>query len=521
MATVTLTNASNIDVWLPDLLGFGRDDLADNGGTVTVSGGASRVIVVNPASPAGSLQIDVTGTGFTYGPSGGPVGGTVTGFSVSIDGEVWMTIAGLEVELSDLDHWMFGWESRGQHRPGDGFDLMTLLLSGNDVIFGSDNDDDMIGGRNGGNDVINGGAGFDWIKADAGNDTIDGGADRDTYTLEESFYDAGAYRGAVVDLGTGVATDSWGGTDSLTSIERVFGSRMSDRFTGAAGNEQFAGLRGNDTINGGAGSDTVRYDRDAQYGGVLGVKVNLATGTAIDGWGNTDRLSNIENVRGSGGGDAITGNGQGNRINGGAGVDTINGGQGADTAEFWNDGVSEGAEVNLSLATGQVLNDGFGNVETLTSIEHVLGTHLGDALTGNAGANELIGDGGNDTLRGGGGADTLVGGGGNDRLTGGAGVDTFVFDRGDDDDPWGDTISDFRSGTDNIAFFTPDFVGMDDTLQFRNGTSAGGTGSWFYFDASNRGLFWDADGTGAGAAVRVATLTGVTALTAADFELWV
>jgi len=520
MPTVTLTNASDSEVWLPDLLGFSQSDLADNGGTVTVQRGATRATVVNPTSSAGFLQIEATGTGFLYGPDDRPVGGTVTGFSVSIDGAVWMTITGLDVELSDLDHWMFGWERWGQYRSGDGFDLMSFLLAGDDTIFGSDNDDDIIGGRNGGNDVINAGGGFDWIKADAGNDTIDGGADRDTYTLEESFFDPGAYRGAVVNLATGVATDSWGGTDSLTSIERVIGSRMSDRFTGGAGNEQFAGLRGNDTINGGGGSDTVRYDRDAQYGGVMGVNVNLATGIAIDGWGNTDRLSNIENVRGTAMGDVLTGNGQANWLQGGAGVDTISGGLGSDTADFWRDEVMVGARVNLSLATGQVVNDGFGNVETLVSIENVYGTWMADSLTGNAGANELMGDLGNDTLAGGGGADRLNGGGGNDRLTGGLGVDTFVFDRGDDSDPWGDTITDFRSGTDRLAFYTPDFNGMSAVLQFQNGTSAGGTGSWFYYNAANRGLFWDADGTGAGAAVRVATLTGVTALTAADFELW-
>ncbi|ESW60733.1 MAG: hypothetical protein Q27BPR15_10365 [Rhodobacter sp. CACIA14H1] len=62
-----------------------------------------------------------------------------------------------------------------------------------------------------------------------------------------------------------------------------------------------------------------------------------------------------------------------------------------------------GARVNLSLATGQVLNDGFGNVETLVSIENVQGTWLGDVLTGNAGANRLWGDIGNDTLAGAGG----------------------------------------------------------------------------------------------------------------------
>ena len=60
---------------------------------------------------------------------------------------------------------------------------------------------------------------------------------------------------------------------------------------------------------------------------------------------------------------------------------------------------------------------------------------------------------------------------------------------------------------------------MTDVLQFRNGTSAGGAGSWFFFNAANDGLFWDADVTGSGAAVRVATMTGVNSLIAADIDL--
>ena len=163
---------------------------------------------------------------------------------------------------------MFGWERHGVYRPGNGFDLFSLLLAGDDTIFGSDNGDDIIGGRNGGNDLIYGGGGRDFIKADAGNDTIFGGDDNDTYSLTETFWDGAAYRGANVNLATGIAIDSWGGTDTLLGIERVEGSRMSDRFTGSENDEQFMGLRGNDTINGGAGQDIVRYDRDAEWGGV-------------------------------------------------------------------------------------------------------------------------------------------------------------------------------------------------------------------------------------------------------------
>ena len=523
MAVVTFENAANAnDYYLPDLFEF---DARDPNLNVEPFVSETRVEVTVLRDP-GLVTIAAIGTGFTFYEDpveggGPPVSGVVNTITLSVDGVLWMTITGLSVELTDLDHFMFGWENRGEYRPGNGFDLFSLFLAGNDTINGSDFDDDIIGGRNVGNDLIYAGRGFDFIKADAGNDTIFGGDDRDTYSFSETYWDGTAYRGANVNLATGRALDSWGGTDTISGIERVEGSRMADRFTGSDGDEQFSGLRGNDTINGGGGDDLVRYDRDARWGGTLGVNVNLSTGFATDGWGNTDRLLNIESVWATGRSDTIVGNTQDNWISSGDGVDVVNGGLGRDTVDFYFDNVSNGAVVNLSLTTEQVQNDGYGNRETLVSIENLWGTSLADSFTGNAFANDLYGDSGNDTLSGGGGNDTLNGGAGVDTLTGGTGADVFVFDSWDGTAPFGDRITDFRTGIDTLAFDTDDFAGMDATLRFRNGTSAGGTGeSWFFFNTATDRLFWDRDGTGGAAAVLVATLVGVNTLTVADFDLF-
>ena len=59
--------------------------------------------------------------------------------------------------------------------------------------------------------------------------------------------------------------------------------------------------------------------------------VNLATGTATDGYGDSDTLSNIENVTGTKFADTITGD---DVLMGGLGSDTLYGGDGIDTAEF-------------------------------------------------------------------------------------------------------------------------------------------------------------------------------------------
>lgn len=523
MAVVTIENAANTnDYYLPDLFEF---DTSDPNLNVDPVVSETRVEVSVQRGP-GLVTIAAIGTGFTFYEDpveggGPPVSGVVNTMTLSVNGVLWMTITGLTVELTDLDHFMFGWENRGEYRPGNGFDLFSLLLAGNDTINGSDFDDDLVGGRNTGNDMIYAGAGYDFIKADAGNDTIFGGDDGDMYSFSETYWDGTAYRGANVNLATGRVLDSWGGVDTVSGIERVEGSRMSDRFTGSDGDEQFTGLRGNDTINGGGGEDVVRYDRDARWGGTLAVNVNLTTGLATDGWGGTDRLLGIENVWGSASSDTIVGNSQDNIFRGFDGADSINGGAGRDTVDFWDDEVFNGVNVNLSFATEQVQNDGFGNRETLVSIENLWGTFLADSLTGNGFANELYGDSGNDVLSGGGGNDTLVGGVGVDTLTGGTAADVFVFDSWDGGNPFGDRITDFQTGVDSLAFATGDFAGMDTTLRFRNGTSAGGTGeSWFFFNTATDRLFWDRDGAGGAAAVLVATLVGVDSLTAADFDLF-
>ena len=252
------------------------------------------------------------------------------------------------------------------------------------------------------------------------------------------------------------------------------------------------------------------------------IAVDLTAGTIKDGWGNTDTVSGIESVIGTGKADSFIGSAGNDQFLGGDGADTYDGKGEKNTVNFSWPPAETGAVVNLALQSGQVLNDGFGNVETLVNIQRIDGNELNDNFQGNGLANELIGDLGNDTLNGKGGNDFLQGDAGQDILTGGGGADEFHYEKREGHDPWGDTITDFTSGSDHISFYVPDFAGqgMDATLRFANATHAAGPGSSFYFNSANHGLFWDADGTGAGAAVLVATLNNVNALQASDFELF-
>lgn len=483
-----------------------------------------RVTLVNATTlrwtnPDGTV-VTLSGTGFVFDGTV-PIAGTVNGLLVQASGGATLlqaTMAGYD--LPTFYDYAFG-------RPGDtdasmgpnGYDFATYLRHGNDTVNGTDHADDIGGGRDLGNDVINALGGDDYIHGAPGSDTIKGGAGWDTLSYDDTFWDSSAYRGIVVNMGTHSLTDSWGATDTFSGIEEIEGSKFADVFNGGAGDDHFHGLRGNDTIKGGAGWDEVLYWKDAQLGGTRGIVVDFGAGTIKDGFGTTDKVSGIESVIGTQFADTFKGGAADEQFLGGGGVDVYNGGAGRDTVNFSWGHSSTGAVVDMSLASGQVLNDGLGNVETLVAIENLDGNDANDRLLGNAAANRLAGDVGDDTLSGRGGNDVLQGDEGQDTLTGGAGADEFYFDKREGHDPWGDQITDFVSGVDHFAIRFGDFAGMDGTVRFQNGTGAGGAGSWFYFNPATHALYWDADGTGGGAAIKVATLTGVNSLTAADILL--
>ena len=149
-----------------------------------------------------------------------------------------------------------------------------------------------------------------------------------------------------------------------------------------------------------------------------------------------------------------------------------------------------------------------------------------DTFIGGAGADALFGQGGADTLTGGSGADQLTGGVGADILTGGAGADKFIYNFAREG---GDTITDFSHAQGDAIFI--EHTGFGGGLpasgalpaaQFgttASATTSSGTGE-FLWKSTTSTLSWDADGVGAGAAVKIAVLTGVTNLTAADIHLF-
>jgi Ca2+-binding RTX toxin-like protein len=397
-----------------------------------------------------------------------------------------------------------------------GADILSINQNSSDsYLNGLDgNDRFYIGSVSVGDDIYNGGN---------GSDTVD-------YSSEYA-------NSVTVNLGLTTAQHTVGTKlDTFLSIENVYGSRNhtnnltgnaadntlsggdgNDTLSGGGGNDTLSGYEGNDKLDGGAGTDTVVFITDLSAKGVT-VNLSLTTPQNTIGAG-IDTLLNIENVTGTlyddtltgtSGNNVLLGGGGNDTLSGGGGNDTLDGGAGSDTATY--DSAAQWVAVNLALTTAQ--NTHGAGTDTLLNIENVTGSAYNDTLLGNTGANTLFGGAGNDLL---------AGGLGNDTLTGGAGQDTFAFNS-----TLGagniDTLTDFNVANDTIRlskgiFTTLTTPGVLAAAAFKilgNGGVEDSTDHLLYNTATGA-LSYDADGSGAGAAVQIAILGTGLAMTNADF----
>jgi Ca2+-binding RTX toxin-like protein len=218
----------------------------------------------------------------------------------------------------------------------------------------------------------------------------------------------------------------------------------------------------------------------------------------------------------------IVGNAAANVIRGGAGNDTMKGGAGNDTYF-----VGSAGDRVIEAATGGSAD------KVVTSISHTLAAYVENltasgtgavTLTGNGLANALSGNAARNTLNGGAGHDRLNGGWGSDVLSGGTGRDVFIFK--DAPNRWGnmDTITDFSVADDTLwldnAVFTKLFNAKTGTLHgafFKVSARALDANDYVLYDKATGYLRYDADGSGAGAAVTFAKLAAGLTLTSADF----
>jgi Ca2+-binding RTX toxin-like protein len=168
--------------------------------------------------------------------------------------------------------------------------------------------------------------------------------------------------------------------------------------------------------------------------------------------------------------------------------------------------------------------------------EKLTGTSGSDVLTGNVGNDVLKAGAGNDTVSGGAGNDTLYGGSGNDKISGGTGKDTLKGESGKDT-----FVFDTKPGKSNVDKVL-DFIVKDDSFWLDNavftklgkkgteanpaklsksfftiGDKAKDKNDYVIYDDKKGKLFYDADGSGKGKQVEIATLSKNLKMTEKDF----
>lgn len=528
--------------------GIGQDNWGPEyfeGGTV----GTRNATTLRYVSDVG-VTVEFIGTGFRYDAEGFGVRGTVNRIVVRDgDGARILEITDFAAELATLMQFAFGFERDDRDpRDPDGNGLVRHVLRGNDTLLGSNENDDLFGSGSGdiGNDSINGRGGDDYIKGDAGNDTLYGGDGRDWLSYDETYWDPYAYRGIVLDVVAGTVTDSWGGTDVIGQFERYRDSAFDDVMRGSDIEEESWQLsRGADTLDGRGGFDWLDYNNAGRFGGRGGIAVDLAAGTVRDPWGSIDRVAGIEGVGGTRRNDSFLGDAEDNVFQGLAGRDSFNGRGGEDQVAFWDNIWRGGGAVTIDMSrtSGQIRNDGWGNVENVTSIERFNLSDFGDSYSGSSGEDNVNGRQGNDTLRGGGGEDWLNGDEGNDDLYGGAGENHLSggegIDRlygGSDDDDFNfrdlgaanrDTIFGFSRAQGDEIWIDSDWGGLSQEFltaaQFRSGagvTTASTSAHRVIYNTSNGTLYFDRDGAGGAAAEVFAVLDNRAALNFGDFSVF-
>jgi len=347
---------------------------------------------------------------------------------------------------------------------------------------------------NAGANVLTGGAGNDVLDGKEGNDTLYGGADNDNLYGRD-------------------------GNDQL------FGGAGTNYLAGGTGDDLYFVDNASDQIVELAGQGNDRIYASLSYSLRAGVSVEILStdfnaGTAAINLTGNELVNTLYGnaganiLSGGGGNDLLEGRDGNDQLHGGAGADMLVGGLGDDLYFIDNAGdtVMEAAgqgsdriytSVSYTLAAGVSVDVMSTDWNAGTGALNLTGNELVNTLFGNEGANILNGGGGSDFLEGKGGADTY-------QFTTALGANNV------------DIVSGFQTGVDRFALDDAIFTQLNspgalNLNAFHTGAAAADANDRIVYNSTTGQLYYDADGSGAGAAILFATLQGNPALTASDF----
>jgi Ca2+-binding RTX toxin-like protein len=290
-----------------------------------------------------------------------------------------------------------------------------------ETLDGTSSDDEIYG--HGGNDLLRGYAGNDKLNGGGGDDTMEGGTGNDDYYVDVYVGDIVAYTpvfgllgipAIVLDVNADIARIQvvLGGLTQILDVSRAL-ITSSDQVIEQAGE----------------GFDTVH----------TGVSFSLAANQEVEQIVTLDAAGTREiRITGNEFAQSIYGNAGNNMIDGRGGNDYMVG-LGGDDVYYVNSAGDQIGEVagqgddSVRASTDYTLRAGV-SVETMTTVNQQSTVAIN--LTGNEIGNSLYGNNGVNVLNGGAGADYMVGLGGND---------TFIIDNP------GDRIAEFQDGGDDTA----------------------------------------------------------------------
>jgi Ca2+-binding RTX toxin-like protein len=401
----------------------------------------------------------------------------------------------------------------------DGANLTTpLTLAGNELA-------QIIGG-NAGDNLIRGGGGADTLDGREGNDTffVSDSATRILEAAGQGF--DWIYTTVSFSLEGGVSVEVLAADGAnLTTPLTLAGNELAQVIGGNAGDNLIRGGGGADVLDGREGNDTffvsdsatrIIEGADQGYDWVYTtVSFALEPGQSVeviaaDGASLTTPLTLAGNELAQ----IIGGNAGDNLIRGGGGADTLDGREGNDTF-FVSDSATRILEaqgqgydwvyttVNYTLGAGVSVEVLAADGANLTTPLTLIGNELAQIIGGNAGANYLDGGAGADFLDGREGADSYA----FTTALGGGNVDQIYW---------------FEAGTDKILLGNAVFGGTPGALPasvFVTGPAALDADDRIIYDPATGKLWFDADGSGSGAAVQFATLDAGLPLHASDFQI--